>query len=131
MHTLYTYGYAGQQPQQLNSLAESLDALVVDIRFRPSSRIPGWSGAQLQQLLGERYQPLPALGNRNYKGGPVEFVDLESGINQVGQLLALRPVILLCACADVNRCHRLVAAEAIADRYGLIVQHYQTGEIQR
>jgi uncharacterized protein (DUF488 family) len=130
VYTLYTYGYAGQHPQQLQSLAESLDALVVDIRFRPRSRSPGWSGPQLQRLLGERYRQLPALGNRNYKSGSIQFVDLESGVRQVGQLLAHRPVILLCACADVSRCHRLQAAESISNRYEVTVKHCQSGEAQ-
>ena len=128
MHSLYTYGYAGQRPQQLKALAESLDALVVDIRFSPRSRMPAWTGGRLQKLLGERYLQLSALGNRNYKGGTIEFLDQEIGISQVGDLLSRHPVILLCACADVNRCHRWLAAELISRRYGVAVKHFQSGE---
>ena len=124
LHTLYTFGYSGRTPHELQTLAEQLNAVVVDIRFSPRSRSPDWSGGRLQKLLGDRYHHLPALGNRNYKGGPVEFVDLETGVVEVGQLLRQQPVILLCVCADVQRCHRLAAAEAIAARYGVIVEHY-------
>jgi uncharacterized protein (DUF488 family) len=113
MHQLYTFGYGGQLPDQLRAPAEHLDAVVVDIRFSPRSRIPDWTAGRLQKLLGERYRHLPALGNRNYKSGPIEFVDLETGAVEVGELLSQQPVILLCACADVQRCHRLSAAEAI------------------
>jgi hypothetical protein len=97
--------------------------VVVDIRFSPRSRIPDWSAGRLQQLLGERYRHLPELGNRNYKGSPLAFVDLEGGIERVGDRLAEQPVILLCACADLRRCHRWPAAEAIAARYGVKIEH--------
>lgn len=121
---LYTYGYSGRTPHDLQTLAGQLQAVVADIRFSPRSRSPGWSGGQLQKLLGDRYRHLPSLGNRHYKGGPIEFVDLATGVAEVGQLLSRQPVILLCVCADVQRCHRLPAAEAIAARYDLTVEHF-------
>lgn len=123
MQPLYTFGYGGRLPDQLQALVEQLDAVVVDICFSPRSRSPDWSGGRLQKLLGKQYRHLPALGNRNYKGGPVEFVDLETGMVEVGELLNQQPVILLCVCGDVQRCHRLPAAEAIAARYGVSVEH--------
>lgn len=123
MQPLYTFGYSGRLPDQLQALVEQLDAVVVDIRFSPRSRSPGWSAGRLQKLLEKRYRHLPALGNRNYKGGPIEFVDLKTGVVEVGELLRQQPVILLCVYADVQRCHRLPAAEAIASRYGVIVEH--------
>jgi uncharacterized protein (DUF488 family) len=79
MYQLYKFGYSGRLPDQLQSLAERLDGVVVDIRFSPRSRIPDWSGGRLRKLLGKRYRHLPALGNRDYKGGPIEFVDLQAG----------------------------------------------------
>ena len=87
LHKLYTFGYSGRTPHELQTLAEQLNAVVADIRFSSRSRIPDWAAARLRKHLGERYQHLPALGNRNYKGGPVEFVDLEAGIVEVGELL--------------------------------------------
>ncbi|GAB4440932.1 MAG: hypothetical protein Kow0031_22890 [Anaerolineae bacterium] len=122
-HPLYTYGYSGRQPYHLRALAEHLDAVVVDIRFSPRSRVPDWNAGRLQKLLGERYRPLPALGNRNYKGGPIVFVDLEAGVTDVGELLQKQPVILLCACRDLQRCHRLPAAEAIAVCFNVAMTH--------
>lgn len=123
MNSLYTFGYSGRQPEELLALAEQLDAMVADIRFSPRSRVPQWSGGRLAKLLGYRYRHLPALGNRNYKGGPMELVDPETGVAQVADLLAHQPVILLCVCAEVERCHRRLAAEAIASRYGVAVTH--------
>ena len=75
----------------ITTLAERLDGVVVDIRFSPRSRIPDWSAGRLQKLLGDRYQHLPALGNRNYKSGAVEFVDLEAGVVEIGELLSRQP----------------------------------------
>jgi uncharacterized protein (DUF488 family) len=123
MHQLYTFGYSGRLPHELRALVEQLDAVVVDIRFSPRSRNPHWTAGRLTSLLGERYRHLSVLGNRNYKDGPIEFVDLAEGVVKVGELLRERPVILLCVCADVERCHRLPAAEAIVSRYGITVQH--------
>jgi uncharacterized protein (DUF488 family) len=123
LHTLYTFGYSGRMPHELQTLAEHLAAVVVDIRFSPRSRSPDWTTGRLATLLGERYRHLPALGNRNYKGGPVEFVDLAAGVVEIGQLLKQRPIILLCGCADVQRCHRRPAAEAITSRWGVAVEH--------
>lgn len=124
LHKIYTYGYSGRTPHELQTRAEQLEAVVADIRFSPRSRIPDWSGGRLQKLLGDRYRHLPALGNRNYRGGPVEFVDLATGVVEVGELLRQQPVILLCVCADVQRCHRLPAAEAIVTRYEVTIEHF-------
>ena len=123
MNPLYTFGYSGKQPEELLALAEQLNATVADIRFSPRSRVPQWSGGRLARLLGDRYRPLPALGNRNYKGGPIELVDPETGIAQVASLLAHQPVILLCVCAEVEHCHRRLAAEIIDNRYGMQITH--------
>jgi uncharacterized protein (DUF488 family) len=112
---IYTAGYYGRQPEELLALAEERDAIVFDIRIHPASRMPGWSGGRLARFLGERYRHVPELGNRAYKsGGPVEIADLETGLAQV--LASPRPVILLCACRDFERCHRRVVAEALKRR---------------
>lgn len=120
---LYTFGYSSKQSEELLALVEQLDAVVADIRFSPRSRVPQWNGGRLARLLGDRYCHLPALGNRNYKSGPVELVDVEQGIAQVADLLARQPVILLCVCSDVQRCHRRLATEAMAARYRIKVIH--------
>lgn len=123
-HSLHTFGYSGRSPDELQDLAERLDALVVDIRFSPRSRNPDWSGGRLRKRLGGRYHHLPALGNRNYQGGPIAFADLEAGVAAAGDLLEQRAVILLCVCGELRRCHRLLAAEAIAAQYGVLIKHH-------
>lgn len=123
MNTLYTIGYAKLSPDRLKAQAERLNAVLVDIRFSPASRRPEWSGKRLRELLGERYVHVKALGNINYKGGPIRYVDLDGGTQAIAALLEQRPVILMCVCADVETCHRKGAAEHIADTLGVNLLH--------
>lgn len=109
---IYTLGYSGRSPAEIKQLVDNLDAVLLDIRFSPRSRIPHWAGKNLRALLGEtRYQHLKALGNRNYKGGPIALVDYEAGQAAITQ--AKRPVILMCVCHDYHTCHRAVVAERL------------------
>jgi uncharacterized protein (DUF488 family) len=114
MPAIYTTGYAGQDPAALQRWLEALDGVVFDIRFNPQSRKPRWTKAALARRLGARYMHVPALGNRNYKGGPIALVDLEAGLAQLAQ--ETRPVVLLCVCGDAATCHRTVVAEALRAR---------------
>lgn len=118
---LYTFGYHGKSVADLKTLAESLGAVVADIRLTPRSRIPQWNIRKMASALGEAcYRHLPELGNRNYKnGGPIEIAELEPGLAKLWALLQASPVILVCACAHVEKCHRRVVADALAERRGV------------
>lgn len=70
------------------------------------------------------YQVIEQGKSVRKQGGPIAFVDLEAGVAAVGELLEQRAVILLCACAELRRCHRLLAAEAIAAQYGVLIEHH-------
>ncbi|MBN1485299.1 MAG: DUF488 domain-containing protein [Chloroflexia bacterium] len=106
---VYTFGYSGKKPEQLERIASELDAVVFDVRYSPRSRNPLWNGKKLAALLGDRYRHVRALGNRNYRGGPVEIEDLAAGIQAIRS--SKRPVILMCVCSDVERCHRTFIGE--------------------
>jgi uncharacterized protein (DUF488 family) len=125
MYQLYTFGYSGRRPDQLRTLAERLRSVVVDIRFSPRSRIPPWTDGRLRKVLGKRYRHLPALGNRNYKGGPIEFVDLQTGHNrnfdpaniplddpQTGELLARGDTVGVFQCESEGACKTLRQLQA-------------------
>jgi uncharacterized protein (DUF488 family) len=116
--TVYTAGYSGRSLAALRQLAETLDATIFDVRFSPRSRHPQFSGPRLAEVLGERYVHVPAFGNRNYKGGPVEIVDYEAGRALVAA--HPRPVILLCVCRDPATCHRTVIARRLAGQGFLV-----------
>jgi uncharacterized protein (DUF488 family) len=123
MNTLYTLGYLAWTPPAVVQCVQDLGAVVTDIRFSPTSRHPAWRQATLRRTLGECYRHIGALGNRHYKGGPVELVDLEAGLTTLAEFLEASPVILLCACAVVDGCHRRLVAEAYAARYAMPITH--------
>jgi uncharacterized protein (DUF488 family) len=124
MHTIYTWGYQGTDPETLQALADELDACVVDIRYTPWSRDPRWRPNVLSALFGTAYCLVRALGNANYKnGGPIALASSTVGLRQIRELLQQRSVILLCACRDVETCHRKVAAEYLSEHLGAPVVH--------
>ena len=106
MHTVLTFGYQRQRPEALAALAEAEDALVVDVRIKPSSRVPRRSQKALQANFGDRYVWVRELGNEEYQGTGVRLVDEEVGLAKVRALLAQRSVILLYFEEDEADCHR-------------------------
>jgi uncharacterized protein (DUF488 family) len=121
---IYTIGYAGWAPAALRDHVLALGATLVDVRIAPTSKSPQWRKEALAALMGAAYRHLPALGNRNaFTGGPVALNDPERAIQPIAALLERGPVVLLCGCADPQRCHRSVAAEFLAKRLGAEVEH--------
>ena len=103
---IYTTGYSKSKPSQIADLVESLNAILVDIRFSASSRNPAWSKTSLEKLLGERYVHCPAFGNALYRSGGMQIADYAAGKALLEHIE--RPVILLCACHSPDDCHRTV-----------------------
>jgi uncharacterized protein (DUF488 family) len=105
---LVRLGYGGHS---IETWSEALTALkpdlVIDARYKPWSRRPGFSGSQLKTLtesLGYPYQHWKDLGNTAYKTGGVD-VDPRA-IKRVGELAKDVKVVIVCACRDDNpRCH--------------------------
>ncbi len=110
-NTIYTYGYGGKHPEELEKLVAELNATLFDVRFSPRSRNPAWSGKRLRERFNDRYQHVKAFGNANYKGGPILIVDYEVGKALIEQ--SDRPVILICVCKDSVICHRTYIAKLL------------------
>ena len=112
--TVYTAGYQGRTPDELQRIAERLDATVIDIRFAPFSRNPVWARDGLRNVLGNRYRHVHDLGNRNYRDTslPIEILNLESGAQQI-QNDRRQSVILLCVCKHFHTCHRKVVVDSL------------------
>ena len=121
LKNFYTTGYTGKAVEQLPALLDFNDAILADIRFAPVSRHLQWTKSYLSLMLKDRYRHVAALGNRNYKthGGAIQIHNLEIGIRLIQSWET--NVILMCACAELENCHRrLVKAEL--ERRGLDVQ---------
>lgn len=123
--TVYTIGYSGRRPDEVRRIVKNLNAILFDIRFSPRSWLPQWAGSGVCSLVDGDYRHLKALGNANYKGGPVSIVDYEAG--RAAIQITERPVILMCVCGDPAHCHRTVVAEMLrAD--GFTVVELNTGQ---
>jgi uncharacterized protein (DUF488 family) len=110
---IYTFGYAGHDPAALHAIATEIDALLCDIRWTPFSKIPGWSGKDLQTRFGMQYLHVPAFGNRAHRDGLIEISGPSEGIATVCDCLTVGPVILMCACRRFETCHRATVADLL------------------
>jgi hypothetical protein len=134
MHTIYTFGYGGQQPDTLRRHRDNLNALLLDVRMQAWSKAAQWRPDGLKLLVGQsNYLHLPQLGNVNYKnGGPIRLADPDAALPLVREVLAERPVILLCGCANILTCHRAVAARVLGRKLGapvhLVLPALEPGE---
>jgi len=115
---LCTAGYKNFSFYQFKDLVEDLDALIVDVRYVPYTPLPFWSIGTLQEKFGEKYIHIKELGNINYKDKTnIEIADFSTGlIRFVVASEGFKTCILLCGCIDVNKCHRKIVAEKIADQ---------------
>jgi uncharacterized protein (DUF488 family) len=124
-YALYDLGYADFKDPNLLAAVQKLDGRLVDIRYSPRARVPAYNQGNLTSALGERYAWLRSLGNVNYKGGPIQILDMDSGLSTVMQLLREHPVFLMCACWNRLECHRFHIVRAIEQTYGVKSQILQ------
>jgi uncharacterized protein (DUF488 family) len=114
-YKVYSIGYSGTAFDDLIRFVRARNLLLVDVRLKPVSRFqPHWNKGSLAYALGDNYHWLPELGNLNYKGGPVALKNEQVGMDILRNLLGVRNVAVLCACADYTRCHRTTVTEALA-----------------
>lgn len=107
----YTTGYAGKDINDLKPMLGALDAVLVDVRFSPTSEIMRWRQIYLKALLREQYFHLPQLGNRAFREERVQIQNLDLGIKILISFNA--NAVLMCECADLETCHRLVIANEL------------------
>jgi len=101
---MYTVGYSKMSSaSHLLTLADDLDAVIIDVRARPVSRKPGFSKSNLVSLLASRYEwHGDVLGGRVKGRGP--------GVTKEGiDLLRSRGgenLVLMCMEHEPWLCHR-------------------------
>ena len=126
--TVYSIGYTGYPIATFQAFVDSHDLRVVDVRHRPFSRNAAYNRNALIARLGARYVHVPALGNLNFRGGPIALVDETAGLEQVRALLSTDPIALICVCADPQSCHRTVVTDRLAAEGYPIVHAVPTPE---
>jgi len=107
----YTTGFAGKDINDLKPILAALDAVLVDVRFSPSSEIMRWRQIYLKALLREKYHHLPQLGSRAFREGKAQIQNLELGIKILVSFNT--NAILMCECADPKKCHRIIIAQEL------------------
>ena len=122
--TIYTLGYAQWDIGEVEAQVNDLDAVLVDVRRSPNTTKPGFAKPDLQARFDDRYVHLPAFGNVNYRGGPIELAAPDQGLQEIQALDW--PPILMCGCQHPERCHRSVVAHRIADDLGGTVKHLRS-----
>jgi hypothetical protein len=110
----YTTGFAGKEINDLKSLLDALDAVLVDVRFSPTSEMMRWRQIYLKTLLREKYHHVPPLGNRTFREGRIQIQNLDLGIKILVSFQT--NAVLMCECAEQNECHRLVIARELRRR---------------
>jgi hypothetical protein len=120
MNELFDVGYMEiRDLKKLVKAVQKLGATVFDVRFSPRSRDPRWNRGNLEKVFGDRYVHVKDLGNINYKGGSIEFVNLESGMAKIAERLGSSPVVLMCGCWKRKECHRIVIGMRFNEKYGI------------
>jgi len=130
---LYDFGYIGSKLPDLKAAVTATGATLLDIRFSPISRNPTWNKNNLVKAFGDQYVHCKYLGNINYHVPGMEnvkFVDLPRGIETIKYLLLKGPVIVMCACKDVNHCHRLLAVQEFERRTGQASIHIGPADLR-
>lgn len=107
----YTTGFAGKDINDLKPTLEALGAVLVDVRFSPTSDLLRWRQVYLKALLREKYHHVAQLGSRAFRGGRNQIQNLELGIKVLISFNA--NAVLMCECANLRECHRLVIAEEL------------------
>lgn len=117
----YTTGYAGKDINDLKPMLILLDAVLVDVRFSPTSEILRWRQIYLKTLLREKYHHVAHLGSRAFREGKTHIQNLDLGVKILISFQA--NAVLMCECADLDDCHRSnIAGE-------LLRRGFETGEL--
>lgn len=118
---LQTIGYTEKDAaQRIDAFMQQPGAVLVDIRLSPwCSWDTQWCKQALSEKYGKAYVHLREFGNVNHgKDLPIKLLDPAKYLAAtVRALLRGRPVMLLCACKDYEKCHRKVVYELLATMF--------------
>ena len=112
---IYTIGYTGLPVEQLAQVLLRQQALLCDIRFSPHSRNPAYTQAALRKSALSRAAGISRPGQSELPWWGDRHRGLPHRTATGAEVLQDWPaVLLLCACADVQQCHRKGRGEQLA-----------------
>jgi len=140
---IYTIGFKGLAPEEfVDLLVENKIDLLLDVRFRPRSRIPGFSKTKLSNLLSSKgidYQHEQDLGTppeilrevwrrggyyaEGFKDYRPHLKTKVRTLKKVAKMISNKRTCLMSYERDNNRCHRTVVAEKLAELTGGKINH--------
>jgi uncharacterized protein (DUF488 family) len=124
---IYSTGYTGKDINDLKPMLSALDAVLVDVRFSPTSRVLHWRQIYLKILLKHKYLHIPNLGNRTFKEDKITIQNLQLGVETLLKLD--ENAVLFCACDKIQNCHRRYIIEAL-NKQNIEVEELQTWKTQ-
>lgn len=110
----YTIGFAGKDINNLKPMLDTLDAILIDVRFSPTNELMRWRQVYLKTLLREKYHHVPQLGSRAFRAVQNQIQNLDLGIKILVSFNA--SAVLMCECAEPQDCHRFAIAEELRRR---------------
>ena len=121
MPTIWTVGYGGRNPQSLLALLREYQVEeLIDIRHRPSSRIPGFSRAALAGFMlanGVSYIHMAGLGNTSRGENVITLANPEEALPVLAQVIEQKRVAIMCAEKSHIGCHRVTVVEQLEAGY--------------
>jgi uncharacterized protein (DUF488 family) len=108
---IYSTGYTGKDVNDLKPMLSALDAILVDVRFSPTSQVLHWRQVYLKILLKHCYFHIPNLGNRTFKEDKITIQNLQLGVETLLKLD--KNAVIFCACENVEKCHRSLIIEEL------------------
>lgn len=136
MIEILTIGYGGKRPHEFFDEIARLNAdLVIDVRRDARHAFLGVYTAPSLAKRIQNYVWIPELGNAKKSLSPlITLVDEEVGLARLLCLINNRPaakrVLLLCAEADENHCHRAYVKRLLQEELSSRTK-FHFGEIKR
>jgi uncharacterized protein (DUF488 family) len=119
-----TVGYQAHTAETfLNLLTREKVSVLVDLREKPVSRIPGFPRWVLRRALHEVGVSYIWMGNT--LGGFTCTADQwAEGCRAIATIARTEKVVMMCMERDYQACHRRKLARHITDVHGLDVEHF-------
>lgn len=132
MEKIYTLGYQGKSLDEFIHLLTSNDInLLVDVRSKPVSSIPGFNQRELKEKLSKKsilYKHMPDMGGMIHDDyhETMKSENWNKSYSDLKSLAVKGPTAIMCMEKDLMRCHRRFIMEKL-QKDGWSVVHIGRG----